>query len=147
MMKGPQSSLALGLMLALGMLLAIVGCSFKPGYLKGDKTDVPNRWKVEGVTATRLTDDQRQVFEGRGAPTYVRFFREVETRKPVYTWIYVNPEQQVDLVWFIDGQRVDNPAVDSEPSAYRSTTRRRARLVLLSATGAAILPAVILLAK
>jgi hypothetical protein len=134
-------------MLWLGVILTVVGCSFKPGYLKGESGDVPNRWKVEEITAARLTNDQREVFERRGAPAYVRFFREVETRKPVYAWIYVDAEDRVDLVWFVDGQRVDAIAVDSNPSAYSSTTRRRARIALLGATGAAVVPAVVLLAK
>ena len=133
--------------LGLGIIVALAGCTFKPGYLKGEKTDVPNRWKVQAVTASRLTEDQREVFESRGAPTYVRFFREVESRRPVYAWIYVNPEAGVDLIWFVEGKRLDNTAVDKDPSAFGSTTRRRARIALLSASGAAIVPAVILLAK
>ena len=136
-----------GVVLGLGVMLALAGCTFKPGYLKGEKTDVPNRWKVQEITASRLTEDQREVFERRGAPTYVRFFREVETRQPVYAWIYVNPEASVDLIWFVEGQRLDDTAVDKDPSAFSSTTRRRARIALLSATGAAIVPAVVLLAK
>jgi hypothetical protein len=131
----------------LGLMLGLLGCTFKPAYLQGEKTDVPNRWRVQEITPSRLTEDQRQVFEQRGAPTYVRFYREVETRKPVYTWIYVNPEASVDVIWFVEGQRLDYTAVDRDPSAFSSTTRRRARIALLSATGAAIVPAVILLAK
>lgn len=134
-----------GVVLGLGVMLA--GCTFKPGYLKGEKTDVPNRWKVQEITTARLTEDQREVFESRGAPTYVRFYREVETRRPVYAWIYVTPEARVDLLWFVEGQRLDDTAVDKDSSAFSSTTRRRARIALLSATGAAIVPAVILLAN
>jgi hypothetical protein len=146
-MKLAAGRRARGVALALGIAVVLGGCSLKPAYLKGAKTDVANRWQVEDIVAARLTDDQRQVFERRGAPTYIRFFREVETRQPVYLWIYVTAEQPVDLVWFVDGKRVDNVAVDNEPSAFSSTTRRRARIALLSATGAAIVPAVILLAK
>jgi hypothetical protein len=37
--------------------------------------------------------------------------------------------------------------VDSDPSAFSSTTRRRARYAILVGTGAAILPVVLLLAN
>jgi hypothetical protein len=147
MMRVAEISHALRVALTLSVLLALAGCTFKPGYLKGKTTDVPNRWRVEDIVAPRLSDDQRQVFGRRGAPTYVRFFREVETRKPVYTWIYVGPAETVDLVWFVEGQRVDAIAVDSDPSAFSSTTRRRVRIALLSATGAAIVPVIVLLAN
>lgn len=146
-MKKPQIAFAWAVVLLLGLLPAMIGCTFKPGYLQGEKTDVPNRWKVQEITAARLTEDQRAIFERHGPPTYVRFFREVETRRPVYAWIYVRPEAGVDLFWFIEGQRLDTTAVDSDPSAFSSTTRRRARIAVLSATGAAIVPAVILLAN
>jgi hypothetical protein len=42
---------------------------------------------------------------------------------------------------------VEDVAVDSDPSAFSSTTRRRTRIALLVGTGAAILPAVVLLAN
>jgi hypothetical protein len=77
----------------------------------------------------------------------VRFFREVETRKPVYAWIYADEGDVVDLVWFIDGKKVDTIAVDNDTSAYSSTTRRRVRYSLLIGTGVAIVPAIVLLAN
>lgn len=129
------------------VVLAAVGCASKPSYVRGETTDVAYRWKVEKIEPARLSDDQREVFERRGPPTYVRFFREVETRKPVYAWIYTGEGDAVDLVWFVDGKVVDVIAVDSDPSAYSSTTRRRARYALLIGTGAALLPAVVLLAN
>jgi hypothetical protein len=127
--------------------LAAVGCTYKPGYIQGESTDVPRRWRVEKVEPAGLSPDQRATLEGRGPPTYVRFFREVETRKPVYAWIYAGEGEAVDLVWFVDGVQVEDIAVDSDPSAYSSTTRRRARIALLVGTGAAILPAVVLLSN
>jgi hypothetical protein len=132
---------------AVVMVLAVAGCTYKPGYLQGKATDVPNRWTVEKVLPTRLSADQRTVLEDRGPPMYVRFFREVETRNPVNAWIYAGEGDRVDIVWFVDGKRVDQIAVDSDPSAFSSTTRRRARLALLVGTGAAILPTVLLLAN
>lgn len=146
-MRASVSLHALRSVLTFSVLVVLTGCTFKPGYLTGENTDVPNRWRVEEIATARLSEDQREVFERRGAPTYIRFFREVETRQPVYAWIYANQDGPVDLVWFIDGQRVDAIAVDRDPSAFSSTTRRRARIALLSATGAAIVPVIVLLAN
>ena len=129
------------------IVLAAAGCTYKPGYLQGEKTDVPNRWKVEKVEPGRLSEDQRTTLDRRGPPTYVRFFREVDTRHPVYAWIYAGEGDAVDLVWFVDGNRVEDIAVDSDPSAFTSTTRRRTRLALLVGTGAVMLPAIVLLAN
>jgi hypothetical protein len=137
----------LSMIVGVAMMLAAVGCTYKPGYLRGEKTAVPNRWKVEKVEPARLSEDQRATLEDRGPPTYVRFFREVDTRQPVYAWIYGGEEEAVELVWFIDGKRVETIAVDSDPSAFSSTTRRRTRIALLAGTGAAILPAIVLLAN
>jgi hypothetical protein len=131
-----------------GVIIALMaaGCTYKPGYLQGASTDVPRRWKVEKIEPRRLSDDQRSTLERRGPPTYVRFFREVDTRKPVYAWIYADEGDAVDVVWFVDGRDVGDAAVDSDPSAFSSTTRRRARIAALVGAGAVVLPAVVLLA-
>jgi hypothetical protein len=126
---------------------AAVGCTHKPAYLKGESTDVPNRWKVETINPGRLSEEQRETLERRGPPTYVRFFREVESRKPVYAWIFTDDGEAVDLVWFIDGARAEEIAVDSDASAFTSTTRRRTRIALLVGTGVAIVPAIFLFAN
>jgi hypothetical protein len=129
------------------MVLTLAACTYKPGYLTGVSTEVPQRWKVEKITPGRLSPDQRATLEDRGPPTYVRFFRQVDTRDPVYAWIYGDSGEEVDIVWFVDGKRAENIAVDSDPSAFSSTTRRRTRFALLVGTGAAILPTVLLLAN
>jgi len=116
-----------------------------PAYMRGESTDVPDRWRVEEIEPGRLTEDQREVYERRGPPTYIRFFREVETREPVYAWIYADETEPVDLVWFVDGNVVDAIAVDRDTSAYSSTTRRRVRYALLIGTGVAVIPAIFLL--
>ena len=134
-------------MLGVVAMLALAGCAGKPAYLQGEKTDVPYRWKVAKIEPARLSADQRAVLERRGPPQYVRFFREVETRHPVYAWVYVTEADAVDLVWFVNGTRVEDTAVDRDTSAYSSTTRRRARFALLAGTGAAVVPTVILLAN
>ena len=133
--------------LAVAIMLAAAGCGYKPAYIRGEKTEVANRWKVEDLEPARLSEDQRETFERRGPPAYVRFFREVETRKPVYAWIYTGEGETVDLVWFVEGKRGEAIAVDSDPSSFSSTTRRRARYALLIGTGAVIVPAVVLLAN
>jgi hypothetical protein len=137
-------------MVAAVMVLATAGCTYKPGYIQGKKTDVPNRWTVEKVEPAGLSEDQRTVLERQGPPAYVRFFRAVDTRRPVYAWIYTDAGEAgeaVDVVWFVDGTRVEDLAVDSDPSAFSSTTRRRARIAALVGTGAVVLPAVVLLAN
>jgi hypothetical protein len=127
--------------------LAAVGCTYKPSYLTGETTDLPNRWRVERIEPGRLSEDQRDTLERRGPPTYVRFFREVDSRKPVYAWIYTDNGEAVDLVWFVDGTRAEEIAVDSDASAFTSTTRRRTRTALLVGTGVAIVPAIFLFAN
>ena len=132
----------------LGLIIVLMaGCVSKPAYVRGTRTDIPNRWKVEQIEPARLSEDQRETLEQQGPPDFVRFFRQVETRKPVYAWIYVNEAEAVDPVWFIEGNRVQDIAVDSDPSAFSSTTRRRARTALLVGTGAAVVPTIVLLAK
>jgi hypothetical protein len=133
--------------IAVIVVFAAGGCTYKPGYIQGESTDVPHRWKVEKVQPARLSEDQRVTLERRGPPTYVRFFREVDSRNPVYAWIYAGEEEAVEVVWFVDGTRVEDIAVDSDPSAFSSTTRRRTRIALLVGTGAAVLPAIVLLAN
>lgn len=127
--------------------LALSGCAFKPGYVRGEKTDVPNRWKVEKIEPAGLSSDQRALLEQRGPPTYVRFFREVHTREPVYAWIYVGQDEAAEPVWFAAGKRIENVAVDSDPSVFRPSTRRHVRTALLVGTGVAIVPTVIFLAN
>jgi hypothetical protein len=138
---------ALAGVVAVMLGLAAVGCTHRPAYLKGERTDLPNRWKVETIEPGRLSADERDTLERRGPPTYVRFFREVDTRKPVYAWIYADNGEAVEVVWFIDGARAEEIAVDSDPSAFTSTTRRRTRIALLVGTGVAIVPAIVLFAN
>jgi hypothetical protein len=65
----------------------------------------------------------------------------------VYAWIYVGQDEAVEAVWFTGGKRVEAVAVDSDPSAFRPSTRRSVRTTLLVGTGIAIVPTVILLAN
>ncbi len=135
------------LLVACLAVVVLSGCAFKPGYVQGEKADVPNRWKVETIEPAGLSSDQRALLEERGPPTYVRFFREVHTREPIYAWIYVGRDDAAESVWFAAGKRVEQVAVDNDPSAFRPSTRRRVRTLLLAGTGVAIVPTVILLAN
>lgn len=127
-------------------LLAVSGCSLKPGYVRGAKSEVPHRWKVEKIEPAGLSNDQRAILDRRGPPAYVRFFREADTREPVHEWIYIGQDEGVESVWFTAGRRVEAVAVDSDTSAFRPSTRRYARTALLVGTGAAIVPIIFLLA-
>ena len=127
--------------------LSLAGCSYKPGYLTGASTEISQRWQVEKIASGRLSADQRTTLDDRGPPTYVRFLRQVETRNPVYAWIYADTGEAVDVVWFVDGKRAENIAVDSDLSAFSSTTRRRTRIALLVGTGVVVLPSVLLLSN
>jgi hypothetical protein len=129
------------------LVLAVAGCSYKPAYLRGAKTDIPQRWTVQKIDPARLSEDQRATLDRRGPPTYVRFFREVDSREAVYAWIYAAEGEPVEVVWFVGGTRAEEIAVDRDPSAFSSTTRRRSRMALLVGTGAAVLPAIVFLAN
>jgi hypothetical protein len=144
--RGFRPGLLHGILAAL-LVLTLGACTYKPGYLTGASTEIPQRWRVEKIAPGGLSPDQRTTLEDRGPPTYVRFFRQVETRDPVYAWIYGDSGEAVDIVWFVDGKRADNLAVDTDPSAFSSTTRRRTRIALLVGTGVVILPSVLLVAN
>ena len=68
------------------------------------------------------------MFEELGTPDVLRFFRDVETRQPVYEWIYMEPFR---AVWFLAGVQVDYVMVDTNPSrrtaAARETLARQLR--------------------
>lgn len=116
---------------ALACLMA--GCGVQASYMKGwdPVEDITNRWTNGALQADKLSDDERGVFEEFGTPDTVRFFRHVETRKPVYEWIYMEPFR---TVWFMDGARVDYVMVDTNPSR-RSAAAREALAGKLRTSG------------
>ena len=104
----------------------MAGCGVQASYMKGwdPMEDITNRWTNGTIRTDKLSDDERGVFEEFGTPDAVRFFRAVETRNPVYEWIYMEPFR---AVWFMDGVQVDYVMVDTNPS--RRTTAGREALV------------------
>lgn len=117
---------------ALACLMA--GCGVQASYMKGwdPMEDITNRWTNGTMKADKLSDDERNVFEEFGTPDAVRFFRHVETRKPVYEWIYMEP---FHIAWFMDGARVDYVMVDTSPSK-QTTAAREALARKLRTSGA-----------
>ncbi|MDE0207584.1 MAG: hypothetical protein OXP66_16345, partial [Candidatus Tectomicrobia bacterium] len=83
---------------------------------------IPNRWTNGTIKADSLSEDERALFEEAGPPDALRFFRTVETREPVYEWIYTEPFR---AAWFVSGTRVDYVTVDANVST-RTTARRQA---------------------
>jgi hypothetical protein len=81
---------------------------------------VNNRWTGGTLKENKLSSDEAAVYRELGNPDVIRFFRATETRQPVYEWIYTDQEQ---VVWFVDGQRVDYVAVDTSSSGLSKETR------------------------
>ena len=108
----------------------MAGCGVQAPYMKGwdPLEDIANRWTNGTIRADELSDDERRVFEEWGTPDALRFFRDAETRKPVYAWIYMEPFR---TAWFMDGAQVDYVMVDTNPSkrtaAARETLARQVR--------------------
>ena len=114
------------------LICLVAGCGVQAPYMKGwdPAADIRNRWTNGTINANRLSEDERGVFDEFGAPDALRFFRTVETREPVYEWIYTEPFR---AVWFISDTRVDYVTVDTNLS--RRTTASRETLVGKLTTG------------
>ena len=100
----------------------MTGCSVQASYMKGwdPVEDITNRWTDGTIRADKLSEDERSAFEEWGTPDVVRFFRDAETRKRVYEWIYMEPFR---TVWFMDGAEVDYVMVDTNPSRRTPVAR------------------------
>ena len=110
----------------------LAGCGVQASYMQGwdPVEDITNRWMNGTLNADKLSDDERSVFEEFGTPDVLRFFRDVESRKAVYEWIYMEPFR---TVWFMDGTQVDYVMVDTNTS--RQTTAAREALARKLRTG------------
>ncbi len=97
--------------LAVVVLLFAMGCTPQANYMRKwqPAERIANRWSGGTIRAERLSEDETAVFEELGTPDVIRRFRRVHTRKPVYAWIY---EVSNQVIWFVDGRRVDYVAVD-----------------------------------
>lgn len=114
----------------LGVVFAmLMGCSHKAAYMRGwqPAAGIANRWQNGTFRADKLSSDEAAVVDELGIPQVIRFFRHVETRQPIYAWLY--EEKEGPIVWFLEGKRVDYVTVDPNTSsltrAERVTARRK----------------------
>jgi len=108
----------------------LTGCSGQAAYMRGWQLDTAHlhRWSGGKLKAEKLSDDEKTVYTELGTPDTIRFFRTVQTRQRVYEWLY---QQPIRIVWFVDGQRVDYVAVDTDPSGFKKETRETAQTKLI----------------
>jgi hypothetical protein len=115
--KGWQHVGVLGILLSL-----LVGCTTQAAYMRRWEPVpvVSDRWAGGTIREGKLSSDEAAVFNEFGTPDVIRFFRATQTRQRVYEWIYTEQEQ---VVWFVDGKRVDYVAVDTNSSGLDKETR------------------------
>lgn len=118
------------------MLIGLVGCSTQAPYMRGWQPveRVGNRWTGGTLREQKLSEDEAAVFAQSGTPAAIRFFRSTLTRQRVYAWIY---EEQGQVIWFVDGQRVDYIAVDTNTSAVTQASREATQEKLIEGGGLA----------
>lgn len=110
------------------VLTTLMGCSHKAAYMRGwqPSEGIVNRWQKGAFRTDKLSRDEMAVVDALGIPQVIRFFRHVETRQPIYAWLY---EKEGPIVWFVEGKRVDYAPVDPHPSALtrdeRVTVKRK----------------------
>jgi hypothetical protein len=95
--------------------------------------EISSRWTGGTFKESKLSDDEKAVYKELGTPDAIRFFRATQTRQTVYEWIY---EEQVQVIWFVDGERVEYVAVDTNTSSRSKETRETTQRKLK--TGAAL---------
>ena len=108
---------------ALGLLLSLlVGCTTQAAYMRRWELEpaVSDRWSGGTIKENKLSSDEAAVYGELGKPDVIRFFRATQTRQRVYEWLYTEQEQ---VVWFVDGKRVDYVAVDTDSSGLAKETR------------------------
>ena len=107
----------------LGLILCLVsGCNTQARYMRGwqPMEEIANRWTGGTIKEDKLSSDEAAVLEELGTPDDIRFFRSAESREPVYEWIYKEREQ---LVWFVEGKRVEYVKVDTSTSRWTAKQR------------------------
>jgi hypothetical protein len=121
------------------ILSMLVGCTFQAPYMRGWELSetINNRWTGGTFDEKKLTSDEAAVYKELGTPETVRFFRALETRQRAYEWIYLQHEQ---VVWFVEGKRVDYVTVDADSTGLTKETREtlRDKLTAGAAVGAAV---------
>ncbi len=108
--RGKHGRAAWGI--AMIILLLVAGCTPQATYMRKwrQAERISNRWAGGTIRANRLSEDEAVAFEEFGTPDVIRLYRQVPTRERVYAWIY---EEANQVVWFVDGQRMDYVEVDS----------------------------------
>ena len=121
------------------ILSMLVGCTFQTPYMRGWELSetIANRWTGGTFDEKKLSSDEAAVYKELGTPEAVRLFRTLETRQRVYEWVYLKHDQ---VVWFVDGKRVDYVTVDADSSGLTKETRQtlKDKLITGGAVGAAI---------
>jgi hypothetical protein len=102
--------------------MLVVGCTFQAPYMRGWNLSetISSRWTGGTFDEKKLSSDETVVYKELGIPEAVRFFRTLETRQRVYEWVYLERDQ---VVWFVEGKRVDYVTVDAESSGLTKETR------------------------
>ena len=121
------------------VLSLLVGCTLQAPYMRNwDLSEtISNRWTGGTFDEKTLSSDAAAVYKELGTPEAVRFFRTLEARQRVYAWVYLAREQ---VVWFVEGTRVDYVTVDADTSEFTKDTRQtlQDKLIVGGAVGAAI---------
>jgi len=75
------------------LVFSPLGCSYKPSYLqKSDSTKISERWMVLKLNPSKLSADEKGVYDKMGPPAYIRFFRNLTVeREKVYEWFMKSP--------------------------------------------------------
>jgi hypothetical protein len=93
------------------------------------QTTPTHRWTGGIIKEQKLSADEAAVYQELGSPDVIRFFRAVQTRQQVYEWIYTEKQQ---VVWFVDRQRVEYVAVDTDTSGATKESRERLQQKLIA---------------
>ena len=107
----------------LGLLISLLSaCGMQAPYMRSwqVQTTPTNRWTGGTMKEQKLSADEAAVYQELGTPDTIRFFRAVQTRQRVYEWIYTEKQQ---VVWFVDRQRVEYVAVDTDTSGATKESR------------------------
>ena len=116
-------------------IVSIAGCSYRPAYLvekvnrpwyqritRQAKPAIQHRWQTERLKESRLSGDEKLIYQRFGRPDYIRFFRERQTRKKVYQWVYVDTQQ---LFLFVGHKQVAYTELDNDSSPLTFEGKRK----------------------
>lgn len=103
-----------------------MGCTAQASYMRGWSQEATqgHRWTGGTLKPDKLSEDEATAYQKLGAPGTIRYFRALHTRQPVYEWLY---DDQDEIIWFVEGKRVEYVAVDTNPSGLRKETRETIR--------------------